>query len=180
MNSVSFGSAPKVVAEVLRNKSGKHLKFNQGSTLFRQRGVTDMWCYTKPETGDPMLYLEGEKGNLIRDFNIKNQLEQIRNYFNKANAQRNEWVKLKYEQNKISSQIKELKQKCKLNELIKEHRYNRDDISYVVKGTEVDSYDAALKLLGKYKPELKKDISNIITLRNKSVEINQRLFQSPF
>ena len=63
-------------------KGGKHLKFNNKSVLYNERGITDMWCYNSPKTGNPMLYLEDEKGNLIREFDLKNQIDFLRQFCN--------------------------------------------------------------------------------------------------
>ncbi len=85
MNGVSVNAAKEYFGKTVKAakiNGGKHLEFNNKSALLKERGITDMWCYSHPETGDPMLYLEE---NLIREFNLKKQFEQVRNYFMKIN-----------------------------------------------------------------------------------------------
>ena len=89
MNGVGIEAAAKEyfgkTVKATKINGGKHLEFNNKSALLKERGITDMWCYSRPETGDPMLYLEDAKGNLIREFNLKKQFEQVKNYFMKIN-----------------------------------------------------------------------------------------------
>lgn len=145
MNGVGIGAAAKEyigkTVKAAKINGGKHLEFNNKSALLKERGITDMWCYSHPETGDPMLYLEDAKGNLIREFNLKKQLEQVRNYFKKANADRNEVLGLKRKKKKIEEQCKEF------DKLIG-YAYGpgnpRDaDVFYVVNGKQFTSRKAA-------------------------------------
>ena len=89
MNGVGIEAAAKEyfgkTVKATKINGGKHLEFNNKSALLKERGITDMWCFSRPETGDPMLYLEDAKGNLIREFNLKKQFEQVKNYFMKIN-----------------------------------------------------------------------------------------------
>ena len=102
-----------------------------------------MWCYTHPETGDPMLYLENENGGLIREFNLRNQLDQIRNYFIKANATKNKVLAMKRKKDKLDKQCKEF------DELITGKNF------YVVNGKQFFSYTEAKEEALKLKPELR-------------------------
>ena len=98
-----------------------------------------------------MLYLEDSKGNLIREFNLKNQLEEVRHYFNKANATKN-YVK------NLEKQYKELKEKVSIiDKFIHPHSKSREDVYYTVNGEIYPCYaqarEAAIDFLGK--PELR-------------------------
>ena len=130
-------------------KGGMHLKFKENSALYRERNISDMWCYTHPETGDPMLQLENKNNGLIREFNLRNQLEQVRNYFKNANAKKNEAIALKRQKNELNKQCKEF------DELITRRFKNRDDCVYTVNNKEFDSYFEAKQEALKLKPEFK-------------------------
>ena len=147
MNNVSILSRTnkylRKTVNVKNIKGGRHLEFNEKSALFRERGIVDMWCYTHPETGDPMLYLENENGGLIREFNLRNQLDQIRNYFIKANATKNKVLAMKHKKDKLDKQCKEF------DELITGKNF------YVVNGKQFFSYTEAKEEALKLKPELR-------------------------
>lgn len=153
MNSVGLSSVAKEyvgkTVKATKVAGGKHLEFKPNSPLLNERGITDMWCYTNPKTGDPMLYLEGEKGNLIREFNLKNQLDQVKNYFNKANARRNNTRKLERQEKELSKMLEDAEDKISYRSI------NRDDGVYTYNGKEYWNYASALDAALEGKPELR-------------------------
>ena len=159
MNGVGIEAAAKEyfgkTVKATKINGGKHLEFNNKSALLKERGITDMWCYSRPETGDPMLYLEDAKGNLIREFNLKKQFEQVKNYFRKANANKNEALALKRKEQMLDEQCKEF------DKLISGvcHGNSRDgDFFYVVNGREFISRADAIAEALRLKPELKEAV----------------------
>ena len=168
MNSVNIVSKakkfPRKTVNAKNVKGGKHLEFNEKSALFRERGIVDMWCYTRPETGDPMLYLENEEGGLIRDFNLRNQFDQIRNYFIKANAKKNKVLAMKRKKDKLDKQCKEF------DELITGKNF------YVVNGKQFFSYIEAKEEALKLKPELRQ----VVEEREELLEDIRRRYHMPY
>ena len=156
MNSVGLGSVAKEyvgkTVKATKVAGGKHLEFKPNSPLLNERGITDMWCYTNPKTGDPMLYLEGEKGNLIREFNLKNQLDQVKNYFNKANTRRNNTRNLERQEKELSKMLEDAEDKISYRSI------NRDDGVYTYNGKEYWNYASALDAALEGKPELKEAV----------------------
>lgn len=124
-------------------KGGRHIKLAKTSHLFKKRGISDIWCYTKPKTGNPMLYLEDKMGKLIRQFDLKNQMEQVRYYFQQANKEKfmTPLEKAIYLKKEVMDEI--------------EKEISRGNINYYVHGREYDTYGLALKALFAARPELK-------------------------
>ena len=174
MNSVTFGANPasfKTLKQVAKTSCGKHLEFNENSALFRERGITDIWCNTHPKTGDPMLYLEDEKGNLIRDFNLKNQLEQVRYYFNKANARKNEIIRLKRQLEEIDKKYNPINKIISKN--IEYKCIDIDTTEYIVNGKRYTDYDEAFSEALKDFPEFEETVKEGNKIRQ---ELARELF----
>lgn len=154
---------------VFKTSVGKHLEMKGNSTLNMDRGISDIWCNTHPKTGDKMLYLEDSQGNLIREFNLNNQLEQVRHYFNKVNATKNAVID---EYKNLNKELKEVVQKCKpFDDKLKTEHIGRDNEIYNVDGKKYISYfeakNDALSKIGT--PELLQSLE-------KRREIERKLF----
>lgn len=126
----------------------RHVELTSDTNPLRyNQGVTDMWCSTNPTTGGKILYLENEKGDLVREFDLSHQKEQARNFFKKVNSERLkalEYLKL------FKSYVEVAK---KYDNQITQKVLGRDDTVYIVEDKTFERKSDALKELLKDNPD---------------------------
>ena len=88
-------------------QGGKHLQFKPNATLFKERGITDLWYHKNPQSGEAVISLKDSEGNIIREFSLK-QIDRIRNYFAKTNVQKNKRKQIEQQPIKLDTESDKL------------------------------------------------------------------------
>ena len=136
-----------VQARTLKN-GGRHVKItSELNPLNYKKGITDVWCSTNPTTKEKMLYLEDKDGNLIREFNLSHQMEQVRDFFQKINRDRSKSHEYLDTFKAYENLRKAYDKQISVNVL------GHGDYEYIVAGKKFNSKPEALKELLKDNPE---------------------------